>query len=119
MHQQSAVVDWTWDWPRLLPAYEGMSRVTFRSLMANRYNFSFVTDTHVSCFISAVILGRKNASKLTWMKRQLLLDVFPFWFPKNWLTFSNNFCFLCLSPSVNSLWMLNLGEKCYNQNYLS
>uniref|UniRef100_A0A3B5MMB4 Uncharacterized protein n=1 Tax=Xiphophorus couchianus TaxID=32473 RepID=A0A3B5MMB4_9TELE len=30
------MVDWTWDWPRLLPAYEGMSQVTFRSLVANR-----------------------------------------------------------------------------------
>ncbi|XP_017283396.3 uncharacterized protein KIAA0825 homolog isoform X2 [Kryptolebias marmoratus] len=35
---QSAVVDWTWDWPRLLPAYEGVSWVTFRSLMANRWD---------------------------------------------------------------------------------
>ncbi|XP_013867974.1 uncharacterized protein KIAA0825 homolog isoform X2 [Austrofundulus limnaeus] len=35
---QSAVVEWTWDWPRLLPAYEGVSQVTFRSLMANRWD---------------------------------------------------------------------------------
>uniref|UniRef100_A0A1A8JAT7 KIAA0825 n=2 Tax=Nothobranchius TaxID=28779 RepID=A0A1A8JAT7_NOTKU len=35
---QSTVVDWTWDWPRLLPAYQGMSRVTFRSLVANRWD---------------------------------------------------------------------------------
>ncbi|RVE68322.1 hypothetical protein OJAV_G00090880 [Oryzias javanicus] len=33
---QSAVVDWAWDWPKLLPGYEGMSQVTFRSLLANR-----------------------------------------------------------------------------------
>ncbi|MEQ2286900.1 hypothetical protein AMECASPLE_007127 [Ameca splendens] len=33
---QSKVVDWTWDWPRLLPVYEGISQVTFRSLIANR-----------------------------------------------------------------------------------
>uniref|UniRef100_A0A3P9M0S7 Uncharacterized protein n=1 Tax=Oryzias latipes TaxID=8090 RepID=A0A3P9M0S7_ORYLA len=33
---QSAVVDWAWDWPNLLPAYGGMSQVTFRSLLANR-----------------------------------------------------------------------------------
>uniref|UniRef100_A0A3P8TMG4 Uncharacterized protein n=1 Tax=Amphiprion percula TaxID=161767 RepID=A0A3P8TMG4_AMPPE len=30
---QSAVVDWAWDWPRLLPAYQGMSQVTFKSLL--------------------------------------------------------------------------------------
>uniref|UniRef100_A0A1A7WWN9 KIAA0825 n=1 Tax=Iconisemion striatum TaxID=60296 RepID=A0A1A7WWN9_9TELE len=35
---QSAVVDWTWDWPRLLPAYQGMSQVTFRGLVANRWD---------------------------------------------------------------------------------
>uniref|UniRef100_UPI0037E8A58D uncharacterized protein KIAA0825 homolog n=1 Tax=Semicossyphus pulcher TaxID=241346 RepID=UPI0037E8A58D len=34
---QSAVVDWAWDWPRLLPAYQGMSPVTFRTLLANRW----------------------------------------------------------------------------------
>ncbi|XP_074526836.1 uncharacterized protein KIAA0825 homolog isoform X2 [Halichoeres trimaculatus] len=34
---QSAVVDWAWDWPKLLPAYEGMSRVTFKTLLANRW----------------------------------------------------------------------------------
>ncbi|XP_023129482.2 uncharacterized protein KIAA0825 homolog isoform X1 [Amphiprion ocellaris] len=34
---QSAVVDWAWDWPRLLPAYQGMSQVTFKSLLANRW----------------------------------------------------------------------------------
>ncbi|XP_041644003.1 uncharacterized protein KIAA0825 homolog [Cheilinus undulatus] len=34
---QSAVVDWTWDWPRLLPAYQGMSQVTFKTLLANRW----------------------------------------------------------------------------------
>uniref|UniRef100_A0A3P9M0R3 Uncharacterized protein n=1 Tax=Oryzias latipes TaxID=8090 RepID=A0A3P9M0R3_ORYLA len=27
-----AVVDWAWDWPNLLPAYGGMSQVTFRKL---------------------------------------------------------------------------------------
>ncbi|GLD66872.1 uncharacterized protein AKAME5_001824500 [Lates japonicus] len=32
---QSAVVDWAWDWPRLLPAYQGMSQVTFKTLLAN------------------------------------------------------------------------------------
>ncbi|XP_037633574.1 uncharacterized protein KIAA0825 homolog isoform X2 [Sebastes umbrosus] len=32
---QSAVVGWAWDWPRLLPAYQGMSRVTFKTLLAN------------------------------------------------------------------------------------
>ncbi|KAM3867569.1 uncharacterized protein KIAA0825 homolog [Diretmus argenteus] len=34
---QSAVVDWAWDWPRLLPAYQGMSQVTFTTLLANRW----------------------------------------------------------------------------------
>ncbi|PWA19513.1 hypothetical protein CCH79_00006814 [Gambusia affinis] len=37
---QSQVVEWTWDWPRLLPAYEGMSQVTFRSLVANSKSHS-------------------------------------------------------------------------------
>ncbi|TKS78887.1 hypothetical protein D9C73_012286 [Collichthys lucidus] len=32
---ESAVVDWSWDWPRLLPAYQGMSQVTFKTLLAN------------------------------------------------------------------------------------
>lgn len=36
IHQQSVVVDWAWDWPRLLPAYQGMSQVTFKTLLANR-----------------------------------------------------------------------------------
>lgn len=36
IHQQSAVVDWTWDWAELLPGYLGMSQVTFRTLLANR-----------------------------------------------------------------------------------
>ncbi|XP_069555977.1 uncharacterized protein KIAA0825 homolog [Brachyistius frenatus] len=34
---QSAVVDWAWDWLRLLPAYQGMSQVTFKTLLANRW----------------------------------------------------------------------------------
>ncbi|XP_058493319.1 uncharacterized protein KIAA0825 homolog isoform X1 [Solea solea] len=34
---QSAVVDWAWDWPRLLSAYEGTSQVTFKTLLANRW----------------------------------------------------------------------------------
>ncbi|XP_034547200.1 uncharacterized protein KIAA0825 homolog isoform X2 [Notolabrus celidotus] len=33
---QSAVVDWAWDWLRLLPTYQGMSQVTFKTLLANR-----------------------------------------------------------------------------------
>uniref|UniRef100_A0A669C7V4 KIAA0825 n=1 Tax=Oreochromis niloticus TaxID=8128 RepID=A0A669C7V4_ORENI len=33
---QSAVVDWAWDWARLLPAYQGMSRVTFRALLMDK-----------------------------------------------------------------------------------
>lgn len=34
---QSAVVDWAWDWARLLPEYKGMSQVTFKTLLANRW----------------------------------------------------------------------------------
>ncbi|XP_073322833.1 uncharacterized protein KIAA0825 homolog [Pagrus major] len=34
---QSAVVDWAWDWLRLLPGYQGMSQVTFKTLLANRW----------------------------------------------------------------------------------
>ncbi|XP_068166726.1 uncharacterized protein KIAA0825 homolog isoform X2 [Antennarius striatus] len=34
---QSALISWVWDWPRLLPEYRGMSRVTFRRLLANRW----------------------------------------------------------------------------------
>ncbi|KAM9391487.1 uncharacterized protein KIAA0825 homolog [Pholidichthys leucotaenia] len=34
---QSVLVDWAWDWLRLLPAYRGMSQVTFKSLLANRW----------------------------------------------------------------------------------
>ncbi|KAL6114369.1 kiaa0825 [Pungitius sinensis] len=34
---QSAAVDWAWDWPRLLPAYRSMCQVTFKTLLANRW----------------------------------------------------------------------------------
>ncbi|XP_030593401.1 uncharacterized protein KIAA0825 homolog [Archocentrus centrarchus] len=34
---QSALVDWAWDWARLLPEYKGMSQVTFKTLLANRW----------------------------------------------------------------------------------
>uniref|UniRef100_A0A8C6WXP7 KIAA0825 n=2 Tax=Neogobius melanostomus TaxID=47308 RepID=A0A8C6WXP7_9GOBI len=34
---QSALVDWAWDWPRLLPTVQGMSEVTFKTLLANRW----------------------------------------------------------------------------------
>uniref|UniRef100_A0A672JNC3 Uncharacterized protein n=2 Tax=Salarias fasciatus TaxID=181472 RepID=A0A672JNC3_SALFA len=37
---QSVVVDWAWDWPRLLPAYQGMSQVTFNTLLANRWEMA-------------------------------------------------------------------------------
>ncbi|XP_028312858.1 uncharacterized protein KIAA0825 homolog isoform X3 [Gouania willdenowi] len=33
---QNTLVDWTWDWPMLLPAYRGMSLVTFKNLLVNR-----------------------------------------------------------------------------------
>uniref|UniRef100_A0A3P9ND18 Uncharacterized protein n=1 Tax=Poecilia reticulata TaxID=8081 RepID=A0A3P9ND18_POERE len=55
------MVDWTWDWPRLLPAYEGMSQVTFRSLLANRFeqrtkyalkaSSAVCTSAHSKCLI--------------------------------------------------------------------
>ncbi|KAM6930280.1 uncharacterized protein KIAA0825 homolog [Xenentodon cancila] len=35
---QSAVVEWAWDWPRVLPAYKGMSQMTFKRLLANRWD---------------------------------------------------------------------------------
>lgn len=36
--EQSAVVEWAWDWPRLLlPTVQGTSEVTFRTLLANRW----------------------------------------------------------------------------------
>ncbi|XP_033829174.1 uncharacterized protein KIAA0825 homolog isoform X1 [Periophthalmus magnuspinnatus] len=35
--EQSALVDWAWDWPRLLPTAQGMSEVTFKTLLANRW----------------------------------------------------------------------------------
>ncbi|XP_065821463.1 uncharacterized protein KIAA0825 homolog [Labrus bergylta] len=41
---QSAVVDWAWDWPRLLPAYQGMSPVTFKTLLANRWEMQEVAE---------------------------------------------------------------------------
>ncbi|XP_056150158.1 uncharacterized protein KIAA0825 homolog [Lampris incognitus] len=33
---QRALADWVWDWPGLLPAYQGMCQVTFTTLLANR-----------------------------------------------------------------------------------
>ncbi|KAM7018093.1 uncharacterized protein KIAA0825 homolog [Tautogolabrus adspersus] len=41
---QSAMVDWAWDWPRLLPAYEGMSQVTSKTLLANRWEMQEVAE---------------------------------------------------------------------------
>lgn len=36
--EQSTVVDWAWDWPRLLlPAVQGTSGVTFKTLLNNRW----------------------------------------------------------------------------------
>ncbi|XP_029618011.1 uncharacterized protein KIAA0825 homolog isoform X2 [Salmo trutta] len=34
---QAAVGDWAWDWATLLPTYKGMSQVTLRALLANRW----------------------------------------------------------------------------------
>ncbi|KAG7481309.1 hypothetical protein MATL_G00065310 [Megalops atlanticus] len=33
---QSTISEWDWDWPQLLPTYQGMSQVTLRALLANR-----------------------------------------------------------------------------------
>ncbi|KAK7933136.1 hypothetical protein WMY93_004032 [Mugilogobius chulae] len=35
--EQSVLVDWAWDWPRLLPTTQGMSEVTFKTLLVNRW----------------------------------------------------------------------------------
>ncbi|XP_061906965.1 uncharacterized protein KIAA0825 homolog isoform X2 [Entelurus aequoreus] len=34
---QDAVAEWAWDWTRLLPAYQDMCQVTFKTLLANRW----------------------------------------------------------------------------------
>ncbi|XP_045082705.1 uncharacterized protein KIAA0825 homolog [Coregonus clupeaformis] len=34
---QAAMGDWAWDWATLLPTYQGMSQVTLRALLANRW----------------------------------------------------------------------------------
>ncbi|KAM6965419.1 uncharacterized protein KIAA0825 homolog [Aplochiton taeniatus] len=34
---QVALADWPWDWTRLLPAYRGMNPLTFKTLLANRW----------------------------------------------------------------------------------
>uniref|UniRef100_G3P827 KIAA0825 n=1 Tax=Gasterosteus aculeatus aculeatus TaxID=481459 RepID=G3P827_GASAC len=48
---QSAAVDWAWDWPRLLPAYQSMCQVTFKTLLANsrslgRRKFASTDSSH-------------------------------------------------------------------------
>ncbi|XP_072288852.1 uncharacterized protein KIAA0825 homolog [Eucyclogobius newberryi] len=35
--EQNELVDWAWDWSRLLPTVQGMSEVTFKTLLANRW----------------------------------------------------------------------------------
>ncbi|XP_038125801.1 uncharacterized protein KIAA0825 homolog isoform X1 [Cyprinodon tularosa] len=70
---QSEVVDWTWDWLRLLPAYEGMSQVTFKSLLTNRWDMQedaeledaereMVEELQKSFFVCCCSKGPKNAS---------------------------------------------------------
>ncbi|XP_007562817.1 uncharacterized protein KIAA0825 homolog isoform X1 [Poecilia formosa] len=70
---QSEVVDWTWDWPRLLPAYEGMSQVTFRSLLANRWDMqedaeledgerAMVEELQKAFFVCCCSAGPQDAS---------------------------------------------------------
>ncbi|XP_061623214.1 uncharacterized protein KIAA0825 homolog isoform X3 [Phyllopteryx taeniolatus] len=34
---QGAVVEWEWEWPRLLPTYQDMCQLTFKTLLANRW----------------------------------------------------------------------------------
>ncbi|XP_058843423.1 uncharacterized protein KIAA0825-like isoform X1 [Acipenser ruthenus] len=34
---QSAITEWDWDWSKLLPGYLGLSQVTLRALLANRW----------------------------------------------------------------------------------
>ncbi|XP_077456316.1 uncharacterized protein KIAA0825 homolog isoform X1 [Stigmatopora argus] len=34
---QSTLIEWTWDWQRLLPSYRNMCKVTFQTLLANRW----------------------------------------------------------------------------------
>ncbi|XP_061133735.1 uncharacterized protein KIAA0825 homolog isoform X1 [Syngnathus typhle] len=34
---QVAIVEWTWEWTRLLPAYQDMCQITFKNLLANRW----------------------------------------------------------------------------------
>uniref|UniRef100_A0A3B4AHL2 Uncharacterized protein n=1 Tax=Periophthalmus magnuspinnatus TaxID=409849 RepID=A0A3B4AHL2_9GOBI len=52
--EQSALVDWAWDWPRLLPTAQGMSEVTFKTLLANRRvqnkNLSVICTAQHNCF---------------------------------------------------------------------
>ncbi|XP_051786143.1 uncharacterized protein KIAA0825 homolog isoform X1 [Erpetoichthys calabaricus] len=34
---QPAITEWDWEWPKLLPSYLGLSQVTLRALLANRW----------------------------------------------------------------------------------
>ncbi|XP_077417736.1 uncharacterized protein KIAA0825 homolog isoform X1 [Vanacampus margaritifer] len=34
---QVAMVEWAWEWPRLLPMYQDMCPITFKTLLANRW----------------------------------------------------------------------------------
>ncbi|XP_019750172.1 uncharacterized protein KIAA0825 homolog [Hippocampus comes] len=34
---QVAMVEWAWEWTRLLPAYQDMCQITFKTLLANRW----------------------------------------------------------------------------------
>lgn len=36
IHRQVAMVEWAWEWTRLLPAYQDMCQITFKTLLANR-----------------------------------------------------------------------------------
>ncbi|XP_031686286.1 uncharacterized protein KIAA0825 homolog [Oncorhynchus kisutch] len=38
---QAAVGDWAWDWATLLPTYQGMSQVTLRALLVNRWEMQY------------------------------------------------------------------------------
>ncbi|XP_067376812.1 uncharacterized protein KIAA0825 homolog isoform X1 [Channa argus] len=68
---QSTVVDWAWDWPRLLPTYQGMSQVTFKTLLANRWEMqegaeledgdkAMVEELKKAYFVCCCSLGPKD-----------------------------------------------------------
>ncbi|XP_062455037.1 uncharacterized protein KIAA0825 homolog isoform X1 [Rhea pennata] len=41
---QSAVTEWNWDWSNLLPSYSGLNQMTFRMLLAHRWEMKEGAD---------------------------------------------------------------------------